>query len=546
MTSPKVCYICCVYFGDRRCSVSMYDEDRLLYIKEQVKTLSDFHHSLSQIVFVFNLEEEHKELFAKAKDLIPTTIQNTPVEIIERPNVGMSYGAWSDVFSKHQSSFDYYIFNEDDYFINENDFDTYLVNKFNSYDNIGYLAAIVMNPAPDANYPTHAGNSFGISSYKVLNELYQKFGCLPYDTSIVDDIEVRYGNTNRNGQISQTHEIFKLGYNIFDIREDYAVPHDMGPYSKWKWPQYDHFIDHFFHWNDKHLIVPAPLKFGYPCFFLNIIDPQYQRKRTCYIVNYYFGPRRRTIEEYTKDPLCFLKKNIELMSQVSQNLDKIVFNFNLEHDHYKIFNEAIKIIPKKIRNTEVEIFIRPNKGLSYGTFSENFARLRDNFDYFIFNEDDYYLVENNWDEYLIRKYNSLPEAGYLCALQRDEDYWNDNKIHAGHCFGIASTENLNHVWDLYGCLPHNDDTNEYLLQEKAQHEFGYSFIRIGKRVYDIREEYRLAFAQTAPEEDISRWFWWNEKDLIVPAIFAFGKNYSWWECWDDPCIRRTNLEKYEH
>jgi len=277
------------------------------------------------------------------------------------------------------------------------------------------------------------------------------------------------------------------------------------------------------------------------------------QKKTCYIVNMYFGSRRRTIEEYDQDRLCFLKKQIETLNEYSFNLNRIVFSINFSEDHLKYVNEALKFIPKKIQSADVEVYLRENKGFSYGAFSDNFERLRENFDYFIFNEDDYFLVENNWDEYLIRKYNELPHSGYLCAIQRDGDVWNDNKIHAGHCFGIASKESLDAVWKEYGCLPHSNNNN-YQEQEKIQHEFGYSFVKVGLRVYDIREEYRVAFALTPPttdslmfgeDADIWKWFWWNKKDFIIPAIFAFGKSYTWWESWDGPCVRRTNIEKYE-
>ena len=45
----------------------------------------------------------------------------------------MSYGAWSDVFKKYQDKFNYYIFNEDDYFFVEDNWDDYLIK--NGWDN---------------------------------------------------------------------------------------------------------------------------------------------------------------------------------------------------------------------------------------------------------------------------------------------------------------------------------------------------------------------------------------------------------------------------
>ena len=544
MSGSKVCYVCCVYFGDRRCAVSGYNEDRLLYIREHVKSLEELAHNLDKIVFVFNLEQEHFKFFEEAKNIIPERIHSANVEVIARENYGMSYGAWSDVYGKYREHFDYYIFNEDDYFFTKEYFDDYLVNKFNSYTNIGYLCGVAMNPAPGVPWVTHAGNSVGISSSRVLEELYNKFGCLPHGKRKIDDIDERYGLEEQEGQVSQTYEIFKMGYNIYDIREDYSVPHDMGPHLKHAVAEFDHFVDNYFHWNAGPLFVPAPLRFGYPTYYVNIVDQQYQRKRTCYVVNMYFGERRKTVEEYYSDRLCFLKKQIETLSNHKHNLDKIVFSINFEQDHLAWVNEAISLIPKSIQNTKVEVFLRKNAGLSYGAFSDNFARLRNEYDYFIFNEDDYFLVQDSWDEYLIRKYNSLPDSGYLCAVQRCEDFWNEEKVHAGHCFGISSREALDRVWKKHGCLPHDNNTNDYKVQEKVQHNFGYSFVEAGLRVYDIREEYRVAFAMTNDAADIWRWFWWNEKDLIVPAIFAFDKPHTWWESYDGPCLRKTNLEKY--
>ena len=318
----------------------------------------------------------------------------------------------------------------------------------------------------------------------------------------------------------------------------------MGSKLKHEVPDFDHFVDHFFHWN-KPLILPACIRFNLPTWFLRIQDPQFQPKRSCYIVSFYFGERRRTVSEFEEDRLLFLRKQIETLQAYHHNLDKIIFSFNLESDHYFYLNEALEIIPSYIQNTPVEIIIRENQGFSYRAFSEAFEKNRKKYDYFIFNEDDYFLVENDWDQYLIRKFHMFPDAGYLCAIQRDEDEWNNYKPHAGHTFGISSANALNKVWEKYGCLP-NSYENDYEIQQKIQIDFSYAFFEVGLRVYDIREDYRVAFAMTEKkDQDIWRWFWWNEKDLIVPAIILLNKPYTWYESFDGPMQRKTNLEKYE-
>jgi len=528
----SVCYVCCFYLGDRRDSIQKYNLDKTLFVREQIKSLQETEHKLGKIVFVFNLEEEHKTIYEKIKNEIPSKIKNTEVEVIERENYGMSYAAFSQVYGKYRTDFEYYIFNEDDYYFNIENFDTYLINKFNSYVNIGYLAALVTNPAYNFLIKnTYAGNSVGITKSIILEKLWDKFGCLPHAKNKKGD---DYKINESDGQVAQTNEIFKLGYNIYDIREDYSCPHSMG----------NNNIDHFFFWN-KPLIIPASVRFEENVRYTNIIDAQFQPKKSCYVVNFYFGDRRRTVPEFESDRLIFLKKQIETLSIYYHNLDKIIFNFNVEKEHYDYLSEALNIIPKKVQNTEVEVLIRENKGFSYATFSESFKRNKEKYDYFIFNEDDYFVVENNWDEYLIRTYNMFPKSGYLCPLQRDAEDWNGNKIHAGHCFGIASTKSLNKVWDKYGKLPHNLDNNDYKIQEKVQYDFTYSFVEVGLRVYDIREDYRVQFAMTNKNDhDIWRLFWWNEKDFIVPAIILLNKRHTWWQSFDGPFERRTNLEKY--
>lgn len=263
-----------------------------------------------------------------------------------------------------------------------------------------------------------------------------------------------------------------------------------------------------------------------------------RNNRICYVINFYFGNRRKVIDLFNENKLCFLQSQIETLNNYRHNISKIIFNFNVDLETLGILNDALKIIPKKIQNSDVEINIRENLGFSYAAFSENFLKNRNDFDYFVFNEDDYFLVQDNWDEYLVDKYSSLKSCGYLCPIVREPHKWNNYKRFAGHCFGISSTENLNKIVDRYGKLL-NVLNNDYIDQEKVQIDFTNVFEEFGLKLYDIREEYRVAFAMTEKNDsDIHRHFWWNDKDLIVPAIFYYNLPHSWWECWDEEFTRK--------
>jgi hypothetical protein len=276
---PKVCYISNFYLGERRVEVEAQKHDRLLYLKFQIESLIKYDHNLSKIIFNFNFRKEDIKYLNDIIKLTPKEIKGTPVELFFRENKGMSYGAWSDTFIRYQNEFDYYIFNEDDYFINDHNFDKYLVDTFEQYSNCGYLCAVVYEGG--GKYPKHAANCFGISSYKALNKVYQKYGRLLGE---MDDYTQKHigGDVHPNGQVAHTLVFTELGYDLYDIREKYRILHSMGGSGK-------SYFELYFQWNEPHLILPATAKVHEPLryyektekqFLLPGINNKYEKKVT--------------------------------------------------------------------------------------------------------------------------------------------------------------------------------------------------------------------------------------------------------------------------
>jgi hypothetical protein len=260
-------------------------------------------------------------------------------------------------------------------------------------------------------------------------------------------------------------------------------------------------------------------------------------EKVCYIINFYFGKRRKTIDRYSNiDRLCFVRKQIEILTEFKHNLSKIIFNFNLEPEHYSYFNEALKIIPQQIQNSEVEINIRENKGMSYGAWSDLFGKNRDKFNYFIFNEDDYFFIEDNFDSTLVRKFNSYPNCGYLCMIVRPSESWNNYQSHAGHSSGISSNKILSEIYLKYGELPHGISSEYEENEINGQVKQSYAFVKEGYKLYDIRDEYRVLFIPGGIDDknDYHIYFDYNEKELIKSAksIFYPGA-YSFWSPFGD-------------
>ena len=128
--------------------------------------------------------------------------------------------------------------------------------------------------------------------------------------------------------------------------------------------------------------------------------------KVCFVTSFWLGERRMESPIYKEDRLYFLKKQIELLQTKKHNLSKIIFNFNIIPEHYSYISKIISLTPKQIQGTEVEINIRENIGISYGAWSDCFSKYKSDYDYYVFNEDDYFFVQDNWDAYLVDKHNS--------------------------------------------------------------------------------------------------------------------------------------------
>lgn len=257
---------------------------------------------------------------------------------------------------------------------------------------------------------------------------------------------------------------------------------------------------------------------------------------SCYVINFYLGDRRKTVNGYKEDKLYFLKTQIKYLQTFKHKLNKIIFTFNIEPEHYNYTSAIFKLVPKSIQGTEVEIIFRENKGFSYGAWSDAFKKYKSQYDYYIFNEDDYFFVQNNWDSYLVNKYNSYNDCGYLCPFMREPHRHNGFRKNAGLSTGIASSKTLLKIWDKYNMLPHNT-SNDYINGEEIQRQFSFSFLEIGLNIYDTRDDFRISFGWTEDDYDIWRAFWWNEKDLIIPAIVINNPNHTWFESWDGEFLK---------
>lgn len=249
-------------------------------------------------------------------------------------------------------------------------------------------------------------------------------------------------------------------------------------------------------------------------------------EKICYIINFYLGDRRKIHQIYNEDRIILIKKQIDFLENVKHNLTKIVFSFNLKYEDIETINTYINLIPKRIQNSDVEIVLRKNNGMSYGAWSEYTVKNIENYDYFIYNEDDYFFIEDNFDDYLVNTFNSYENCGYLCGISREPAGWNGFRKHAGYAVGITSKECVKKIFNHFQEFS-NIQGNDYEMGESLQIDFTHCFIKEGMDIYDVREKFRIPFSTTLENEpDIIYFFNYNEKDLLIPLVIEQG-NFTW-------------------
>jgi hypothetical protein len=228
------------YFGPRRISFGPYEEDPLFLAKKQIQYLEEVKHNLDHVVLTVNSRGlEDNENISKLLSILPEKLQKASTEILIRENVGLSYGAFSDVYTKYRRNYDYYFFTEDDYLFCEDFFDTTLILMLMENENPGFLCAATRDMQP---FGKHAGNSTGVLTSKSLEAVFMDEGCIPHVREFQTD---KYENVEIPSQVLHSTSITKRGFSLTDIGKIYTL------YHAWE-SGYERFFEN----NTREIITP--------------------------------------------------------------------------------------------------------------------------------------------------------------------------------------------------------------------------------------------------------------------------------------------------
>jgi hypothetical protein len=213
----KTNYVLCCWSGARRVNDPRLASDPAYYLRHHIKSLFDLPHQLTQISIMVPRNPDEPKSYRSLLKRLPSRIQGANVVVMERPNIGMSYGSFSDCFKRYRSEFDYYFFMEDDYVFTQPYFDQIHVDRMEDNPDVGYLCGLAWaTPAP-----LHAGISNGIIRTKALEAVWAMSE--DGESQIPHAPNSDYGTNERMGQIGQSVAIQKAGYKLVDWSDRYKI-----------------------------------------------------------------------------------------------------------------------------------------------------------------------------------------------------------------------------------------------------------------------------------------------------------------------------------
>lgn len=209
-------------------------------LSSHIKKLGELNHNLKRITIMKAKCEKpvYKNYYKIEKS-------NLPIKEIDVENYGYSMGQWLKAYELDKT-YDYYLFIEDDYCPNMDNFDEKMIKLYKEKfpDKIGLLTSVVEGKGngEDGSFPLHAEGIIFVSR-QTMEKLYNKWNNRPRDlidklnSSIVkclDDVKRKY----KGGYYQLT---FSLIFTFAGIKHDECL----GTYNHFYWDDYRNYVTKF-------------------------------------------------------------------------------------------------------------------------------------------------------------------------------------------------------------------------------------------------------------------------------------------------------------
>ena len=152
---------------------------------------------------------------------------------------------------------------------------------------------------------------------------------------------------------------------------------------------------------------------------------------------------------------------------------------------------------KTLNNGTIRVLHRENIGLSYGAYNHSFSVLGDEYDYYLFAEDDVMIYGDNYAQIGIESFEKEENCGFVAYVGIStvfESLSYDDAFHAHGASGLTTPQVLKHVQDIKGSLAYSKSEFEQDRLSIIKHgeiEFTNAIYKLGYSVIEIDKDIKL-------------------------------------------------------
>lgn len=189
---------------------------------------------------------------------------------------------------------------------------------------------------------------------------------------------------------------------------------------------------------------------------------------------------------------------MELKCDPGALVDLVIVNSDSGWQQGRDFLDSID--GRKLPHGRIRVLHRKNFGLSFGAYNHAFMTLGEEYDYFIFTEDDVVISRDGYASKGMEFFNKTKNCGFVAYLglsTRGIDLRMEDAFSAHGGIGLSSTGVLNEVVKRHGSLPHADESLPQTYQNHLQfgevaftnriHKLGYKLVNVPRNIklYDF-------------------------------------------------------------
>ena len=209
----------------------------------------------------------------------------------------------------------------------------------------------------------------------------------------------------------------------------------------------------------------------------------------------YFTHSQNFVTEESIIELIKLNIEIELKCNPGVPVDLIIVNNDSGWSEGNRFLESIN--GKELRYGKVHVLTKNNFGRSFGGYNYAFKTLGNNYDYFIFTEDDIVIGRDGYASIGIENFHNTKNCGFVAYQAISTVALNlppEDALCAHGGVGLTSVSVLNEVVKRYGSLPHADanSSQEYInIIRNGEVAFTNKIYKLGYHLISLPNDIKL-------------------------------------------------------